>query len=202
MIKFLLENRTEGFTPKKTDKQFSFDGDNTYLKFISEHNGGYFFNNSLHLFGTDSEAIYHDLLYRNNFFKMNYGNMVENLFFIGEDLFGNAFAFEEKSICLFNIETGEKEILASDFKAWLLLLKNDLDYLTGVSFTKNLSESEIASLAKGKRLSAKYPFVLGGAYAAENLAFKSFEENLEYNSLIAKQIKDLPDGAQIKIEIT
>jgi hypothetical protein len=57
-------------------------------------------------------------------------------------------------------------------------------------------------LSDGMCYCLKIPAVLGGSYEAENLGTITLNELIEFSGSMAEQIKDLPDGSQIKIEIT
>ncbi|WP_431166931.1 hypothetical protein [Tenacibaculum halocynthiae] len=64
-----------------------------------------------------------------------------------------------------------------------------------------LSKEDNKLLTEGKRLSAKQPFIIGGEYNLNNFYLKDFKKNIYYNSSIAKQVYNVPDGAKIKIVI-
>ena len=57
-------------------------------------------------------------------------------------------------------------------------------------------------LPDGRKYCLKIPGVLGGAYAGENLGTISLEELVQASGHVARQINDLPDGAQIKLKVT
>lgn len=203
MINELTRNKSVDFEPK----DFSFGekilkiDDPLYFAFLQDFNGGYFYDNSLHIFGYSKEVPHHDLSYINNLFKMLFGELSKDIIFFAEDIFGNPYGFENNTIVFFNIETSDKEVIGNNFAEWLAEIDNDLDYYTGQSLAKELSKDDKFQLAYGKRLAPKYPFVLGGEYTLENLILKDFEKNIDYNSSIAKQIVDLPDGSNVKIDI-
>lgn len=199
----LDKNRSLDFIPQASaPKVESLQiNDTTYLDFLRIFNGGYFFDNALHIFGVAKETPYHDLNYINNLFQILFGDLAKDIWFFAEDIFGNPYGFHNDEIILFNLETSDKEVIANDFSGWLNEIDSDLDYYTGQSLAKELSKEDKFQLAYGKRLGAKYPFVMGGEYAIENLTLKDFENNIDYNSSIAKQIVNLPDGSSIKLDI-
>jgi hypothetical protein len=47
----------------------------------------------------------------------------------------------------------------------------------------------------------KVPFVLGGAFALDNLYAANTVESLRYRGDIAGQIRSLPDGTRIRLRI-
>lgn len=201
MIHNLIKNITSDFIPDSYDDMEIYNENKDYLDFIKSNNGGYFYNNSLHIFGSMKRSNYHDINYLNNLYHMSYGKLVKDIFFFAEDLFGNPFGFFNQNVIHLNLETSDKEVVSKDFIGWLKEINNDLDYFTGQSLLQEFKSDDIYYLAYGKRIGAKYPFVLGGEYAFNNLILKDFEENIEYNASIAKQIIDLPDGAKVQIDI-
>lgn len=203
MINKLFEYKTNDFKPIIENSKIDImnSKDTSYKKFLEISNGGYFFCNSLHLFGFDDINNFNSIKYVNELARLEY-NLDKNIYFIGEDIFGNLFAFHETNVIFFNIETSEFEIIARDFDHFIEELFSDLDYYTGRIFIKHLNQEERYSLAYGKRLCPKYPFVLGGEYHMNNLVLKNSIENLSYCASIANQIKDLPEGSKIDIKLT
>ncbi|WP_340067099.1 SMI1/KNR4 family protein [Ascidiimonas aurantiaca] len=175
--------------------------DELYLNFIKVHNGGYFYHNSMVLFGFSDQESQFNIIHMNELFKKYYQNLANGLHYFGQDIFGNAFAFENTKIIFFNIESAQKEVLADSFKEWLDLLYKDLDYYNGESLAYDLNDNDRKKLVKEKRLCPKYPFILGGDYSMINLVLKDYKENLSFNASIAKQVHNLSEGSQIKIVI-
>lgn len=185
---------------KRLEKAKEFTTDKLYLTLIAEEsNGGYFFNNSLHLYGYCDKPEHHSINHVNQTLKKEYGEIMGNLFCFGQDVFGNQFAFENEKVLSFNIETGEKTLLADNFESWLEVLLNDLEYLTGENFTRDFRENQEL---QDHRFSPKVPFIVGGEYSQENFYLESYPKYIEINSNIARQVYDLPEGAKIKIKIT
>jgi len=199
----LIENKNLDFTTTTCEHNLELIKikDELYISFMKNYNGGYFYNNSLLIFGLSNKEEQFNIIHMNNILNKNYKNIVNNLYFFAQDIFGNLFAFDNKNIVFFNIETGEREVIADDFKSWLLILYDDLDYYTGESLTEELKHIEKIQLIQDKRLCPKYPFVLGGEYEMDNLILKTYIDNILYNSSIAKQIDNLPDGSKVKIII-
>lgn len=202
MYSFLIENISLDFGLINNSNFIKKTKDSLYIEFMNNHNGGYFYNNSLHLYGISTIFNYHDINSINSIFSICYGGLVDNLFFFGEDIFGNPFGFNNQGdIIHFNLESADKEKVAHSFEEWLKVISADLNYFTGKDLVKYLNEDDKNLLGKGKRYTAKYPFILGGKYTADNLILKDYKKNLEYNSSIAKQVYDLPDGSSIEIKI-
>jgi hypothetical protein len=64
----------------------------------------------------------------------------------------------------------------------------------------SLASTKCGPLTEGRKYCLKIPGVLGGAYGIENLATAPQAELVRISGDIARQIKDLPDGAQIRLK--
>ncbi|MGC4040332.1 MAG: SMI1/KNR4 family protein [Flavobacterium sp.] len=202
MIDILKKHKTKSIEAKKIIEIDFPVFDEKFKEFIKTENGGYYFVNSFHLFGFSNELPFHSLKAMNNFVKDLYGDLTKNVFFIGEDVFGNLFCYDEKNkFSMFNIESGEFEDIATGFDNFISKLIKDVDYFTGCKFAEELDGKDNELLNFGYRYCAKYPFVLGGEYDVNNLTIKLFKENLQFCASIYHQIKDLPDGAEYEIKI-
>jgi SMI1 / KNR4 family (SUKH-1) len=171
--------------------------DSEYYHFLKRCNGGFFFEQALHLYSVNGIFKYCDIEEINRIFQEAYGDLAKGAYAFGQDVFGNQFIFISSQISLFNIETAEIEPIANSFIEWIEHIFADTDYLTGVSILQEWKAGE-EKLEFGQRLCPKKPFVVGGEYSVENLYNIDIEKNLLYNSHIAKQIHDLPDGTPIK----
>jgi hypothetical protein len=65
-----------------------------------------------------------------------------------------------------------------------------------------VARDKLGSLSDNRKYCLKIPGILGGEYGWENLGTITLEEMISFSGEIANQIKDLPDGAQVKIDIT
>lgn len=174
--------------------------DKNYIEYLKIKNGGYYFNNAIHVYGFSDSIKHHDLYYINKLIKSSFEDMSEGYFF-GEDLFGNLFGFHEGKIIFFDIETAEIEVIADSFLIWADLVLSEVDYYCAPTLIDQITIENVKSLSRGYRISAILPFVLGGEYKLENLVLKNFEENISFNASIAKQIKNKPDGEQYVLKI-
>jgi hypothetical protein len=64
-----------------------------------------------------------------------------------------------------------------------------------------LARQKVGPLSEGRCYCLQLPAVIGGSYEAENLGTISLDELLAFSGDMAEQIKDVPDGGQIQIEI-
>jgi hypothetical protein len=171
-----------------------------YALFLKEYsNGGYFFDNALHLLGSNDGDF--DIFVFNHFVQDIYKSKVAGFFFFAEDLFGHLFAFRDSKVFLFFIDAAEYKFVADRFEDWVHIVIDDPDYYLGYTFAQNADPQTIKKLSEGYRMGATMPFVLGGAYNMENLRLKNYKENLEFSASIAHQISDVPDGTPIQFKI-
>lgn len=204
MIK-LKNYQDQGFEPPSVDNEVVEElsnviNDGGYFDFIKRiSNGGFFFDTSLHIYGVCKSPAYDSITYVNNIIGHEYGELAKNLVFFAQEALGNQFAFSDKGVVMFNIETAEVDLLSEDFASFVDALFNDLDYLTGRGFIAEWKRKN--NLTFDQRLCAKKPFVVGGDYGIENFYAQFFPTYLSSNANIAKQIHDLPDGTEIKIDI-
>jgi hypothetical protein len=173
--------------------------DNAYFDFMSKLNGGFFYERSLHMYSFSKGPAFHNMEYINSIFQHEYGKLAQGHVFFAQDTLGNQFSFTDKGIAMFNCETAEIELLARSFDEWKKVLYNDLDYLTGRQLLRKWITTN--SFDFDQRLCAKKPFVLGGEYNVLNLYAQYFPTYIASNANVAKQIHDLPDGAQVSITV-
>jgi hypothetical protein len=65
----------------------------------------------------------------------------------------------------------------------------------------SLAVAALGEVEAGRCYCLKIPAVLGGAYGPENLGQISIGELLAFTGHLAEQIKDLPDGAAVKLTV-
>lgn len=177
--------------------------DQDYYDFIMESdNGGFFFGQSLHIYGFCEFPHYHNINFVNSTMTKEFGPMVDKLFSFGQDVFGNQYCFEleSKRVIFFNIESGERKHLAPNFATWVEVLLGDCEYLTGYPISETWKSGHL--LPYSHRLAPKLPFIVGGDYSVDNLYACESPIYLQIGAAIARQVYNLPDGSNVKISIT
>lgn len=176
-------------------------GDVHYRDFIQTYGDGFYFNYSLHIYGSSTIYAFHDLKWRTELFHELFSEFIapETICF-GEDLFGNQFVFYPEGVGFFMIETGEIEFIGKDFNDWLEKINESPDYYSGESLMLEWTQEH--KIALSEILTPKIPFVLGGKLEIDNLYNSNYEKILRFNADLAKQLKDLPDGEVISFEIS
>ena len=64
-----------------------------------------------------------------------------------------------------------------------------------------LARAKLGPVPDGRCYCLKQPAVIGGSYAAENLGTISMDELIAFSGDMAEQVKDVPDGGQVRIEV-
>jgi len=171
---------------------------------LLRHKNGFFaFESALHVFpvGTVREGYDIQRWNSDDLWRAEYGDMARGLLFFAEDIFGEQFCIREGRVGRFNPETGEVEEVAQDLEAWAALLLEDYEAETGYPLAHDWQRAH-GRLRQDQRLIPKIPFVAGGAYAIENLYAQDVVKGMQARANLARQIQNLPDGAQVRLAIT
>jgi len=177
--------------------------DNVFNAFLMKHNGCFAFEKALQFFSfLSSEYDLLNIQSVNSKIRELYNSFnLESEEFFGQDIFGNLFYYGADGIGIFDIESGDKNVIARDFSGFDQVLSEDFEYLTGISYLNKWEEATHSQLKEDERLCPKKPFIIGGEYDIKNLYAKSSIKNWEFNSDLAFQIKNTPDGTNIKLKI-
>jgi hypothetical protein len=127
-----------------------------------------------------------------------YGDKLEGMLFFAEDVFGCQFCVKDESILSFDPESGRTEFISSSLEGWAKKVLTD-NALTGFPLAHEW-QLKNGPLPYGKRLLPKIPFILGGAYAADNLCAINAEQGMAYRGDLWRQLMDLPDGAKVVLK--
>ncbi|HEX6291761.1 MAG TPA: hypothetical protein VFZ66_21425 [Herpetosiphonaceae bacterium] len=170
---------------------------------LKQKNGLLAFESALHLFpigpvtsGYSLEAWNSPTLWREG-----YEDAAQDALFFAEDIFGEQFCIRGARIWRFNPETGDSEELAPTLEQWAQRLLEDYNLETGYALAHEW-QNQYGALPLGKRLLPKIPFVAGGKYAVENLYATDAVTGMRFRADLARQIRNLPDGTQIRFQIT
>jgi hypothetical protein len=137
---------------------------------------------------------------KHDLWKADYNGLADDVFCFAEDLFGQQFVILEGKIGTFEPETGNVEIVASSLEQFASRILDDCNYMTGFGLGQEWQLSHGALHAR-HRLMAKRPFVLGGEYSAANLVSLESLRIMKNLGNLARQIHDLPNGAQIQFNV-
>lgn len=165
-------------------------------------NGFYAFESTLHVFPIHGAqgAMTLDEWNEPNLWRHEYKTLADGMCFFSEDAFGNQFCIYDGRICSFDAETGDSKVIGKTFEDWAKRILADFEFLTGYPLAHEWQAQE-GSLPIGMRLMPKIPFVLGGEYKVSNLYALRAVSVMRTCGNLARQIKDLPDGAQIEVRV-
>jgi hypothetical protein len=165
-------------------------------------NGFYAFEGALHVLPSSSTAREYGLMKWNasDLWRADYQGLADRCFFFAEDVFGTQFCLHNDCVMSFDPETGEKEFIASDVDEWASRILDGYDLLTGHRMAHEW-QIRHGVIPIGERLIPKVPFVLGGAFAVDNLFPLEAAKSMRSRANLAVQIKTLPDGSEIEFEL-
>jgi len=177
--------------------------DKGHRALLSLHNGLTAFNGGLRVFGTSPGVLptVQDWN-RSESWRSEYKELVsKDLIFFAEDVFGNQVAFHGEGIVYFTAETGRSTPFANSFSEWLSIILDDpVDTLQLIFFNAWTAKREL--LEPSEHLCPVYPFIVKSDPPLKELYRVSSAEDMSYKGSFAYQIKDVPDGTQIKIRVT
>jgi hypothetical protein len=127
--------------------------------------------------------------------------MARDCLFFSEDIFGGQFCIRSGGIYAFDPETGRLEFMSANLEDWAEAILDDFEVLTGYHLAHAWQEAH-GHLEVGKRLVPITPFVAGGEFAIQNLHPLEAVKSMRLRANLARQIRDLPDGASISWKIT
>lgn len=117
--------------------------------------------------------------------------------------FGDLFLVATDGTILFFDVTGwtiEKVAENKDEFFELIYQGNNANYWLMIPLVDKMIAAGI-TLTDGRCYCFKIPTTLGGEYSVENAATISIEEHYSVNAYFYEQIKDLPDGAKVKLKV-
>lgn len=176
--------------------------DLNYFDFIIEtNNRSFFYNQALQIYAHSSAYAFNNIDHINALLQSEYGEIFEGLVSFGQDIFGMQFCFDtvRNVVVFFDSESGERKNIASDFMGWISVVESDLEYYTGLNVLKTWLSFE--KFHYQQRLCPKIPFIMGGEYKMDNLYSANFPNSINAYANIARQVYNLPDGTQVKINI-
>jgi hypothetical protein len=120
--------------------------------------------------------------------------------FFAEDAFGCQYGYFDNKIVQFDPETGCSDFLCESFDMWCDLIVSEYEQYTGYAL---IHEWQLCNgaIKPENRLCPILPFVLGGEYEVDNLYSIHSVQGMKLRASIALQIRDLPDGTNVRIVI-
>jgi hypothetical protein len=169
---------------------------------LRARNGWYAFESALHVFPGAASAGQHGLAAWNAgaLWVAEYQGLADGCVFFAEDAFGDQFCVKNDKVWLFDVETGGFAEVASSLAGWAARVLAEDRVLTGHPLATEW-QARHGALPAGKRLRPRQPFVLGGTFEVDNLYALEDVAGMRFGACIAVQIRDLPDGTEVEIEV-
>jgi hypothetical protein len=172
-------------------------------RLLAIKNGFYAFKSALQVFpnGQGQQGSL-DLVSWNSprLWRDSYRGLSDGCVFFAQDVFGGQFCMYEDAICTFDPETGDRDHIAETIEEWASQILSNYEFLTGYPLAREWQQRH-GALQSGKRLIPKQPFVLQGEYSVDNLYPLDAVRAMQLRASLARQIRELPDGAQIQFEV-
>jgi len=170
-------------------------------KLLTEKNGFLAFEGALHVFPSGSTACGFSIEQWNSqdLWKHAYGDMIGEILFFAEDIFGDQFGIRNGSIYRFKPETAELEKAASSIEGWAGRILSNPNVEVGHGFATHWQKQH-RTLLYEERLVPLIPFVVGGKYDMTNVVVRNCVEGMIDRASIAVQLKDVPDGTKITFD--
>jgi hypothetical protein len=170
------------------------------IELLRARNGFFAFGAALHVFPCESSDLSRGLVEWNmpGLWKHEYLSFVNPGLCFAEDIFGNQFSIKDDSVHSFEVETGELKSVALSLEKWADLILADDQLWTGWPVAHRWAEHD-GPVPLHKRLHPATPFVCGGSYEIGNLRPIDAAEMMAKWGNFARQIHELPDGAEIEI---
>ncbi len=206
-LKKLLEISSDSISTKEPVIKIEIVGTSKELfqqliNILKKKNGFLVFESALRFFPADPTLAKREITRWNNpdvwigFFD----GMAAGAIFFAEDVFGSQFCIVGDEIRSFDPETGEMEFISYSFEDWAKEILEDYEALTGYPIAHEWQET-YGVLDYDKVLAPKYPFVLGGEFELNNMSSMDAVKAMLFRADLAKQIRDLPDGAEIEFVV-
>lgn len=166
-------------------------------------NGFFAFESALHVFPAGCREGVMDLEKWNDeeLWRKEYGDSTSEYIFFAEDVFGCQYAIGRGSVFKFDPETAEIEQCAANLEEWASTILQDYNYETGYSLAHEWQRQN-GFLPIDQRLLPKKLFVLGGEYEVSNLYAIEAVKGMLFRADIYRQIRELPDGSKIRLNLT
>lgn len=84
------------------------------------------------------------------------------------------------------------------------ILKNTEEFIIDWEMNNliEIANSKLGALSTDRKYCLKIPSILGGTYTYDNIGTVKFLELISASGSLALQIKDLPDGSEVKLIVT
>ncbi len=169
---------------------------------LSHTNGFSLFGSAVQVYRAGVDGLGPELLAWNTGgpWKDSFGGLADECFCFGQDVLGTQFAVADDRVVLFDPETADTEVLGRTLDDWASWLLDDPLVNATVGLTVEWERAR-GALEPHERLVPLQLIALGGELALDNLVVREAAEALRIRGPIARQLHDLPDGAEVHLTV-
>jgi hypothetical protein len=132
--------------------------------------------------------------------KREFGAILPAGEIFAESFLGDQYVVVEELVSRWDPETGEAEPTGLSLSAWIERVRSDAADQQPVWLLEAWEQAN-GGLPVTHHLAPKVPFVLGGEFEVDNLCSVDAASDLAWRAQLALQIRDLPDGAEVKLHV-
>lgn len=138
--------------------------------------------------------------YNDGAWKRSYDEDVHDTTFFALDVFGYPFGISGDHIVQLDPETGRLELISNTMRGLLERVEREPKMIGIAVFNNWLASGRTLDIQH--RLAPKIPFILGGGTDREDFYAADIMQRAEFNAYIYEETKNLPEGTQMRFEIT
>jgi hypothetical protein len=119
---------------------------------------------------------------------------------VAESFLGDQYLVVDLLVARWDPESGDTEPTGLSLDDWIARMREDASTEVPVWLLSEFERSN-GSLAVTEHLAPRLPFILGGEFEVDNLYAADAVKDLEWRAQLAVQLRDLPDGAEVKLHV-
>jgi len=198
-----LLTRAQGVLGQNAQVDFGVGGPYGELaQLLSRRNGFTLFGSAVQVYRAGTAGAGPELGEWNTgeLWKNTYAGLADEVFCFGQDVLGTQFGLLDNQVVVFDPETADVEVIGNSLHDWAAWLLSDPQVNATVGLTVDWERTH-GRLTPDQRLLPLRFLVLGGELELENLVVKDAAEAMRIRGPIAQQLHDLPDGAEIHLDV-
>lgn len=130
--------------------------------------------------------------------KRFYGDLLDDITFFAEDVFGSQFGITQGTVVRFEPETADVTLHSESLDEWAEKVMVDTAYETGSSLAAAW-EAEMGPIPAGHRLLPLIPFAVGGEYTLDNLEAVAKKQAMQKYAWLAQRLLEVAEGEQVEL---
>ena len=171
------------------------------MSLLEKRNGFQAFESSLEIFHLSDGGSYSIFEWNSpSLWIEEYRELRPSGICFAQDIFGGQFVYRN-GVSLFDPETGDISPFSESIEQWAERILHDYKVVTGQPIAHSWQVIH-GPIQPNHRLIPLIPFVLGGDFSADNVVSMEAAKSMRLRANLARQLCNLPDGAQVVYEVT